>query len=124
MKPRDLEKKVKGNIEKLGYLVDQAFFNVKHLPGGRIIANKVDFAHVFDLIAYKQDMPILLIQVCLKNAVPAHQKKIDSMFKMHSCPQFRVILVAVSTRPMGKRTKYLYTMIERYEKEWVTIDTL
>ena len=124
MKSRDLERKVKKLYEDQSWLVDQAYYNVKHLPGGKIIANKVDFAHVFDLICYKQDNPILLIQVCLDTTAKAHFRKIDEQFGMHTCTYFRVMVVGVVVTKKGTRNTYSYKVYERYPEKWIAIGTI
>ena len=119
MKARDLETKVQALFKKQGYLVDRALFNFVRLPNGKYRANKVDFAHVFDLICYKQNNPILLIQVCLKSALKPHEKKIDEKFGMYSCLQFKVIIAAVIIENNGKRNSYKYEYYERLPEGWV-----
>ncbi len=117
--PRKLELKVKTVFEKKGYLVDRSLFNFKKMSDGTYRANKNDFAHVFDLICYKQDYPVLLLQVCMDSVVKQHQKKIDRLFGMHSCNTFKVIIVGVVKREVGKSVRYEYKYYERLQEGWV-----
>lgn len=119
MNPRDLETKVQKIFTDRGYLTDRSLFNFKRLPNGKYRAHKNDFAHVFDLIGYKQDSPILLIQVCLKSVLKAHMNKIDEKFGMYSCLQFKVIIAAVIVERKGKRNSYRYEYYEKLPEGWV-----
>ncbi len=119
MIPRKLEVKVKTTFEKKGYLVDRALFNFKKMPDGTYRYNKNDFVHAFDLICYKQDYPVLLIQVCLSTVVKQHQEKIDKFFGMHSCSTFKVLIASVKQKHVGKSVRYEYTYYERLIDGWV-----
>lgn len=118
MNARDLESKVQKIFQAKGYLVDRALFNFKRLPDGKYRANKVDFAHVFDLICYKQNSPILLIQVCLHSKLREHERKIDTMFNMHSCLSFKVLIASIKEEQHGKQKRYVYTYYERLPEGW------
>ena len=81
---RSLEKKVQELLEKDGWIVERARYN-SAIRNGKWTQKKLDFFHVFDLIALHSNpaYPVRFIQICVSGQVNAHKRKIDELFHIY-----------------------------------------
>ncbi|MHB8552787.1 MAG: hypothetical protein ACYDAO_04285 [Thermoplasmataceae archaeon] len=117
---RELEIIVEKLLSKDGYLTERARYNAKKI-GNKWLQHKLDFFHVFDLIAIKLPGPVRFIQVCVEGQVSAHKKKIDDLFKVY--PMIGAAFTVEIIVPEKEKNRWkISKTIRRVGDIWVNVD--